>query len=148
MNRIKWRALSLLLLSVFTLSACATINRTYEMVALVDGHNVAFTLPKSDFTDKDTKFWLVLIDVVTRDACTKDCVVWEMVRPIGSNADLIEENFVKFPIRYAVTLPNMQTRVYKELRKGKYRVGARFVVIKNGKIIDSKKDVATEFTID
>lgn len=78
------------------LSACVMINRTYEMVALVDGHNVAFTLPKSDFADKDTRFWLVLIDVVAKDACTEDCVVWEMVRPIDSSDDLIEENFVAF----------------------------------------------------
>lgn len=147
MNRVKWWMLSALLVSALMLSACVMINRTYEMVALVDGHNVAFTLPKSDFADKNIKFMLSSIGVVTKDACTKDCVVWEMLRPIDSNTDLIEENFVKFPIKYGETLPNMQTRVLTELRKGAYGATASIAMIKNGKIINSKR-IGVVFTIE
>lgn len=148
MNPLAQWKIALLLLSALTLTACVLFNRIDEMVASVNGNAVSFSLPAGDLADKDTKYLLSLIDVVARDACAKDCVIWEMVRPRGSNTDLIEENFVKFPIKYGVTLPNMQTRLYRELRKGKYRVGARFAVIKNGKIVDSKKAVATEFTIE
>lgn len=147
MNRVKRWMLSALLVSALMLSACVMINRTYEMVALVDGHNVAFTLPKSDFVDKNIKFMLGSIGVVTKDACTNDCVVWEMVRPIDSNSDLIEENFVKFPIKYGATLPNMQTRVLTELRKGAYGATASIAMIKNGKIINSKR-IGVVFTIE
>lgn len=147
MSQLKRWTTALLLANALALSACVMINRTYEMVALVDGHNVAFTLPKSDFTDKNIKFMLSSIGVVTKDACTKDCVVWEMVRPIGSNTDLIEENFVKFPIKYGITLPNMQTRVLTGLRKGPYGATASIAMIKNGKIIDSKR-IGAVFTIE
>ena len=147
MNQLKCWTTALLLANTLAISACVMINRTYEMVTLVDGHNVAFTLPKSDFADKNIKFMLSSIGVVTKDACTKDCVVWEMVRPIGSNTDLIEENFVKFPIKYGATLPNMQTRVLTEPREGTYGATASIVMIKNGKIIDSKR-VGTEFAIE
>lgn len=147
MNELKSWATALLLASTLTLSACVMINRTYEMVALVDGHSVAFTLPKADFADKDIKFMLSGIGVVTKDECSKDCVVWEMVRPIGSNTDLIEENFIKFPIPYGVTLPNMQTRVLTKLRKGTYGATASIAMIKNGKIIDSKR-IGAVFTIE
>lgn len=139
--------MALLLANTLVLSACVTINRTYEMVALVDGHNVAFTLPKSDFADKNIKFMLSSIGVVTKDACTKDCVVWEMVRPIGSNTDLIEENFLKFPIKYGATLPNMQTRVLNELQKGAYGATASIAMVKKGKVIDSKR-IGVVFTIE
>lgn len=147
MNQLKGRKTVLLLVNALVLSACVLINRTYEMVALVDGHNVAFTLPKSDLANKDIKFMLSGIGVVTKDACVKDCIVWEMVRPVGSNTDLTEENFVKFPIKYGVTLPNMQTRVLTDLRKGAYGATASIAMIKNGKIIDSKR-IGTVFTID
>lgn len=147
MNQLKGWKTVILLANALALSACVLINRTYEMVALVDGRNVAFTLPKSDLANKDIKFILSGIGVVTKDACVKDCIVWEMVRPIGSNTDLTEENFVKFPIQYGVTLPNMQTRVLTELRKGAYGATASIAMIKNGKIIDSKR-IGTVFTID
>jgi len=116
------------------------------MVVLVNGYDVAFTLPAEDLADKDVKFMLYSIGV-SPDPCGKDCGGWEMVRPIGSNTDLIEENFVTLPIKYGVTLPNMQTRVYTELRKGRYRVTASIEMIKNGKIIDSKR-VGAVFTIE
>ena len=147
MNKLKRFTTALLLLAVFTLTACVTIYRFYEMIALVNGHDVAFTLPEEDLADKEVKFMLYDIGVDRSDVCAKDCGGWEMVRSLD-NTDLIEENFVKFPIKYGVTLPNMQTRVHKELRKGKYSVGARFALIKNGKVIDSRKVVATEFTIE
>lgn len=147
MKQLKCWTTALLLANTLALSACVMINRTYEMVALVDGHSVAFTLPKADFADKDIKFMLSGIGIVTKDECSKDCVVWEMVRPIDSNTDLIEENFIKFPIRYGVTPPNMQTRVLTELRKGRYGATASIAMIKNGKIIDSKR-VGAVFTIE
>lgn len=143
---VRWKTVSLLA-SVVVLAACVLINRFYEMVAVVDGKQVAFTLPKSDFTDKEIKYMLNDIGVSTKDACADSCVVWEMVRPVGSNTDLIEENFVKFPIRYGVTLPNMETRVHKPLRQGRYTAVAGFAMIKNGKIVGSKQ-VATGFTIE
>ena len=147
MNRLKWWMRALLFASVLTLSACVMTNRFYEMEALVNGHDVAFTLPKSDFADKNVKFMLSDIGVSSKDACTASCVVWEMVRPIDSNTDFIEENFVKFPVKYGETLPNMKTRTYKPLRQGRYTAVAGFAMIKNGKIVDSKK-VVTGFTIE
>jgi hypothetical protein len=139
MNRLtRWKT-SLALISVLTLTACVLANRIYEMVALGNGHDVAFTLPALDTADKDTRFMLNGIGVSTNDACTEDCVFWQMGRPLDSNVDLMEENFVKFPIKYGVTLPNMQTRIYKPLRKGRYVATAWVAMIKNGKIIDSKR---------
>jgi hypothetical protein len=122
-------------------------HRFYPMIALVDGQNVAFTLPDEDLADKNIKFMLYSIDVSTTDACDKSCVVWEVVRPIDSNIDLVEENFVTLPIKYGVTLPNTQTRVHEALRKGQYSASAGFKVIKDGKIIDSKQ-VVVGFTIE
>lgn len=136
-----------MLMGVLTLTACVLIYKFDRMVALVNGNDVAFTLPESDFADKEPQFLLNDIGVSTKDACDKSCVVWEMVRPVGSNSDLIEENFVKFPIQYGVTLPNMQTRVYKELRKGRYTAAASIAMIKDGKVIDSK-NVVVGFTIE
>lgn len=147
MNQLKWWITTFVLASVLTLSACVMINRFYEMEAMVNGYDVAFTLPKSDFADKNVKFMLSSIGVSSKDDCAVSCVVWEMVRSIDSNTDLVEENFIKFPIKYGVTLPNMQTRTHKPLRQGRYTAVAGFAMIKNGKIVDSKKVVAG-FTID
>ena len=116
------------------------------MLALVSGHDVAFTLPDEDTRDKSKRFMLNGISV-SRNPCNKDCGGWEMVRALDSNVDLTEENFVKFPIQYGVTLPNMQTREYQALEKGRYSAMAGFSVIKNGKIVDSKQVVAG-FTIE
>lgn len=147
MNRLMQLKVALVLTGVLTLSACVMFNRIHEMVALVNGNGVAFTLPEPDFADKDARYLLSLIDVVTRDDCTKECVVWEMVRPLGGNVDLIEENFVKFPIQYGATLPNMQTRILKPRRKGKYRASAQLAVVRDGKIVDSKQ-VGVVFSIE
>lgn len=136
-----------ILLGVFTLSACVTINRFQDMVALVNGNEVAFTLPESDLTDKDTRFMLNGIGVTRRDDCVKDCSVWVLVRPLESNVDLIEENFVTFPIKYGVTLPNMQTKVLKVMQKGRYTATASIAMIKDGKVVDSKKMIVG-FTIE
>lgn len=142
---LRWTLASLL--ASVLLSACVTINRFYEMEALVNGQDVVFTLPQSAFADKNIKFMLSDIGVTTKDACIESCVVWEMSRPPGSNVSLIEENFVMFPIRYGVTLPNMQTRIYKPLSKGRYTAVAGIAMVKNGKIVDSKQ-VVTGFTIE
>lgn len=142
---LRWTLVSLL--ASVLLSACVTINRYYEMEAMVNGHEVTFTLPQSVFADKNTKFMLSDIGVSTKDTCVESCVFWEMTRPLNSNVTLIEENFVKFPIRYGVTLPNMQTRIYKPLNKGRYTAVAGIAMIKNGKIVDSKQLVAG-FTIE
>jgi len=122
-------------------------HRLYPMIALVDGQTVAFTLPDEDLTDKDIKFMLYGIGVSRRDPCVEDCDLWVVVRPVDSNIDLVEENFVTLPIKYGMTLPNMQTRVLKTLKKGNYRVGISIAMIKDGKVIDSKR-VVELFTIE
>lgn len=147
MNRLRLGTMVLFVASALTLTACVLVNKIYEMVAVVNGNDVAFSLPESELTDKDTRFMLNSIGVSTNDACTESCVFWQMGRPPESNVDLSEENFVKFPIQYGVTLPNMQTRTYKPLQKGTYTATAGFAVIRNGKIVSSKQ-VGAAFTIE
>lgn len=142
---LRWTLASLL--ASVLLSACVMINRFYEMETIVNGYDVHFTLPQSAFADKNIKFILSDIGVSTKGACVETCVVWEMSRPLDSNVSLIEENFVNFPIRYGVTLPNMRTRIYKPLSKGSYTAVAGIAMVKNGKIVDSKQ-VVSGFTIE
>lgn len=137
----------LVLVSALTLPACALINKFDKLEVMVNGRDVAFTLPDKDLADKDKWFMLYGIDVGI-DNCEKDCEAgWEMVRQIDSTADLVEENFVKFPIHYGVTLPNMQTRELHKLKPGRYVVTASFTVIKRGQVVGSKK-VIGGFTIE
>ena len=117
------------------------------MVARVNGNEVVFTLPDRDLAKKDFQFMLYGIDVSMQQPCVDSCVVWEMVRPLNSNVALIEENFVQFPIKYGMALPNMQTRTHKGLRKSRYTAIAAIEIIRDGKIVDSK-ELATEFTIE
>jgi hypothetical protein len=117
-----------ILLSTVVVTSCYNF---YEMVVFVNGSDVAFTLQNEYLTDKGVKFMLYDIGVSVEN-CKKDCVQWEMVRPIDSNIDPVDENFVKLPIKYGVALPNMQTRVYKNLQKGNYRVSGTIVMIQDG----------------
>ncbi len=133
-----------IIICVLVLTACYKFDK---IIVLVNGDDVAFTLPDADLGSIDTKFMVNVIDVVTTNDCEKDCVTWEMVRPADSNLNLIEENFVKFPIKYGSTLPNTQTRVLKPLHKGSYRVGAQIAIIRNGEVIDTK-NLAAVFKIE
>lgn len=54
---------------------------------------------------------------------------------------------MKFPIRYGVTLANMQTRELHKLKQGRYVVTASFTVIKRGQVVGSKKAIGG-FTIE
>lgn len=139
----RWRV-SALSVGVIALTSCVLINRFYDMEVLMNGPDVAFTLPASDFADKEIRFVLNGIEV-SRNPCDKACGGWEMSRPVDRDVTLTEEDFVKFPIRYGVTLPNMQTRTYEPLRKGSYAVIAGFTLVKDGKAIGSKQ-VAAGFT--
>jgi hypothetical protein len=135
----------LLLLGTLTLSACVLVNKFDEMLAVVNGNDVAFTLPE-EVISNNKKFMLYGIGVSAIN-CNSDCVRWEMVRSIDSNTNLIEENFVKFPIKYGVRLPNMQMRLHKNLEKGDYRATATFTIIENGQIVETRK-VIGGFTIE
>lgn len=139
-------AKALALISLLSLSACVLVNKFDKMETIVNGNDVAFTLPEKDLMDKDVKYMLLNIGVGL-DECVKDCVGgWEMVRPVGSNTELVTENYVVFPIKYGVTLPNMQTREFHKLKPGNYVVSASFSVIKNGQVKTDKKVVGI-FTI-
>lgn len=140
-------AIVLTLASALTLPACVLINKFEKIEAIVNGRDVAFILPDKDLADKDKRFMLYGIDVGI-DNCERDCEGgWEMVRQIDSTVDLIEENFVKFPIHYGVTLPNMRTRELHKLKQGRYVVTASFTIIKRGQVVGSKK-VIGGFTIE
>lgn len=141
----QWR-LHALLVGVLGLTSCVLINRFYDMEVLINGTDVAFTLPASDFADKEIRFVLNGIEV-SRNPCDQACGGWEMARPADRSVALTEDNFVKFPINYGVTLPNMQTRAYEPLRKGRYAVIAGFTLVKDGQAIGSKQ-VAAGFTIE
>lgn len=137
----------LALASALTLPACVLINKFDKLEVVVSGRDVAFTLPDKDLADKNKRFMLYGIDVGL-DNCERNCEGgWEMVRKIDSTVDLVEENFVKFPIRYGVTLPNMQTRELHKLKQGRYVVTASFTVIKRGQVVGSKKAIGG-FTIE
>lgn len=141
----RWR-LRALSVGVLALTSCVLVNRFYDMEVLINGTDVAFTLPASDFADKEIRFVLNGIEV-SRNPCDKACGGWEMSRPAHRTVTLTEDNFVKFPIKYGVTLPNMETRAYEPLRKGRYAAMAGFTLVKDGKAIGSKK-VAAGFTIE
>lgn len=145
MNWTKQLKFSLFLVSALALTACVLVNKFDKMLAVVNGKDVAFTLPEQDIGSQDRKFMLHSIGVSAIE-CDRDCVHWEMLRPANSNTDPVEENFIRFPIRYGVPLPNMQTRAHKELAKGDYRVTASFVIVENGKISDTRKVIGV-FTI-
>ena len=136
--------LNAIVICVLVLTACYKFDK---IIVLVNGDDVAFTLPDADLGSIDTKFMVNVIDVVTTGDCKKDCVTWEVIRPADSNLNFIEENFVKFPIKYGSNLPNMQTRILKPLHKGSYRVGAQIAIIRNGEVIDTKK-LAAVFKIE
>lgn len=148
MNHIKKLrfATVLALASALTLSACVLINKFDKMEAVVHGRDVDFTLPEKDLADKDIRFMLYGIGV-SIEKCDKDCIYWEMLRRTDSNLDPIEGNFIKFPIRYGVTLPHLETRIYKKLQPGDYSFSAMFSKIKNGEVVGRKKVVGS-FTIE
>lgn len=136
----------LTLIGALTLPACVLINKFDKMEAVVHGRDVTFTLPDKDLANKNAKY--ILYDIgVDKLMCDKDCVVWEMVLQKHSNPNVIEKNFITFPIKYGVTLPNMETRVLKKLQKGRYSAGATFEIIDAGNNSRIKK-VVTGFTID
>jgi len=135
----------LVLISALALTACVLVNKFDKMVTVVNGKDVAFTLPAHDIGGQDRKFMLHSIGVSAIE-CDRDCVHWEMLRPVNSNTDLVEDNFIRFPIRYGAPLPNMQTRARKELAKGDYRVTASFAIVENGKVSDTRKVIGV-FTI-
>jgi hypothetical protein len=137
--------LSLALVGALALAACVLANKFDRMIAVVNGKDVAFTLPAGDLGGQDRKFMLHGIGVSAIE-CDRDCVRWEMLRPADSNTDPVEGNFAKFPIRYGVLLPNMQTRVQKNLGKGEYRVTASFAIVENGQVSDTRKVIGV-FTI-
>lgn len=136
----------LALVGALTLSACVLINKFDKMEAVVHGRDVTFSLPDKDLAHKNAKY--ILYDIgVDKLMCDKDCVVWEMVRQKDSSPDAIEKNFVMFPIKYGVTLPNMETRVLKKLQKGRYSAGATFEIIDAGNSSRVKK-VVSGFSIE
>lgn len=147
MNALRWRTV-IFLAGALALNACVLFNRWYDMEAIVNGREVAFTLPASDLTDKDAQFILNGIDVTKRGGdCPTSCAVWDMSRPANRAVTLTSDNFVQFPIQYGVRLPNMENRVLKPLTKGKYVAHAGFSRVENGKIVGSKQ-VATDFVIE
>lgn len=147
MNALRWRVV-VVLTGALALNACVLFNRWYDMEAIVNGRDVAFTLPASDLDDKEVRFILNGIDVTMRGGdCPTSCGVWEMSRPAHRTVTLTSDNFVTFPIRYGVRLPNMENRILKPLTKGKYVAHAGFTRVKNGKVVGSKQ-VATDFVIE
>lgn len=147
MNGLPWRTV-IFLIGALALNACVPFNRWYDMEAIVNGRDVAFTLPASDLDDKDVRFILNGIDVTKRGGdCPTSCGVWEMSRPADRAVTLTSDNFVQFPIKYGVRLPNMENRILKPLTSGKYVAHAGFTHIKNGKVIGSKQ-VATDFDLE
>lgn len=143
MNRASAFKAILMLAGLIAVSACQEFD---EMLAVVNGRDVYFTLPAEDLRDKNTKFMLNGISV-SRNPCKQNCGGWEMVRSPEEAPQLREEDFVRFPIHYGVPLPNMHTREHKALKQGTYSAMAGFAVVKNGKIIGSKQFVSG-FTID
>lgn len=128
------------------LSACVLINKFDKMEAVVHGNDVDFILPDKDLADKNAQFILYNIGV-DKLMCEKDCVVWEMALKKDNSPDAVEKNFVEFPIKYGVTLPNMETRVLKKLQKGRYSAGATFEIIDAGHSSRVKK-VVSGFSIE
>jgi len=125
---------------LLVISGCRKFD---DILVLIEQGEVGFTLSDADL-EGGQKY--ILYDIaVTNLACDKDCVMWEMVRkPEG--AKVVNENILRFPVRYGVILKNMQNNRYKKLTKGYFSVVATIAVIEGGEIATSRM-VHKEFEI-